>query len=159
MLVVSDMLIKLYALPDYSALVRTIQESAIDIRRALVPEKHIIVQWVLKNFNSHWANECEAAFCRQPVSCFIAMSEGRAIGFSCYDVTFKGFIGPIGVEQDVRGMEIGKALLMVSLHDMIHQGYAYAVVGDAGPEEFFSNTAGASVIKGSKPGIYKGMLK
>ena len=155
----SDMLIKLYTLSDIDPLVRNVQETGIDIRRALVPEKHILLKWILKYFSEYWADECETAFCSHPVSCFIAESEGKAVGFSCYDVTCKGFVGPIGVEQDMRGRGIGKALLMLSLHDMAHQGYAYAVVGDAGPEKFFSTAAGASVIQGSESGIYKGMLR
>ena len=155
----ADMLIKLYTLSDCTVLVKRLEDSGINIRRALVPEKHIVVQWVLKHFSAHWASECETAFSSHPVSCFIATFEGKAAGFTCYDVTCKGVIGPIGVREDMRGKGIGKALLISSLHDMAHQGYAYAIVGDVGTEEFFSSVAGASVIKGSEPGIYRGMLR
>ena len=38
------------------------------------------------------------------------------------------------------------------------KGYAYAIIGGAGPEEFYRKVCGAEVIKGSTPGIYKNML-
>jgi hypothetical protein len=41
-----------------------------------------------------------------------------------------------------------------SLQDMAVQGYAYAVVGWAGPEAFFTHTVGAMPIPDSSPGIY-----
>lgn len=156
----SDMLIKLYNLSHYqTSPAADMERRGIDIRRALTPEKHVIVPWVLRHFSAHWASECEAAFCSRPVSCFIAALKGEMAGFCCHDVTCKGFVGPIGVSSYERGQGIGKALLMASLNDMVHQGYAYAVVGDAGPEKFFSTAAGASIIEGSEPGIYRGMFK
>ena len=39
------------------------------------------------------------------------------------------------------------------------QGYAYAIIGWAGPVGFFEKTVGAKVIENSEPGIYQGMLK
>jgi hypothetical protein len=38
-------------------------------------------------------------------------------------------------------------------------GYGYAVIGSAGPMEYYSKIVGATVIEDSTPGIYKGMLK
>jgi GNAT superfamily N-acetyltransferase len=155
----SDMLVRLYTQVECMALVKNLEKSGIDIRRALTAEKHIVVEWVLTHFTAHSASECEAAFYHSPVSCFIAVLEGEVDGFCCYDVTCKGFIGPIGVREDMRGKGIGKALLLTSLNDMAHQGYAYAIIGDAGPEKFFSATAGATIIHGSEPGMYQGMLR
>ena len=156
----SDMLVKLYNLSDYQVSSGSgIKDRELTIRRALTPEKHIIVQWVMKYFSAYWASECEAAFCRHPVSCFIAARKGDMAGFCCYDVTCKGFVGPIGVLPSERGMGIGRTLLQASLYDMLNQGYAYAIVGDAGPEEFFTSSSGAFIIEDSKPGIYREMLR
>ena len=48
--------------------------------------------------------------------------------------TAKAFFGPTGVDETYRGKGIGKALLLVCLHDMYAQGYAYGIIGDAGSD-------------------------
>jgi len=77
-----DMLVKLYDLPDSSAALARLREQGIHIRRALAPEKHKIAAWVRQNFAEGWASETEIAFARQPISCFIAVNEGRVVGFA-----------------------------------------------------------------------------
>ncbi|MEO8397022.1 MAG: GNAT family N-acetyltransferase, partial [Chloroflexota bacterium] len=54
---------------------------------------------------------------------------------------------------------IGKALLLACLHDMLAQGYGYAIIGWAGPVEFYVNAVGAIEIPDSRPGVYRGMLR
>ena len=49
-------------------------------------------------------------------------------------------------------------LVVATLMDMAAQGYAYAVVGWAGPQAFFARTVGAIAIPDSSPGIYRGLL-
>lgn len=154
-----DMLVKLYALPDVSATVKHLNDSGIEIRRALAPEKHLIIKWIRTTFNSTWVSECEIAFSNHPVSCFIAIEDQKILGFACYDSTCKDFFGPTGVSESRRRQGIGKALLLICLHDMYSQGYAYAIIGGAGPVDFYSNAAGALIIEDSTPGIYRGMLK
>jgi hypothetical protein len=39
------------------------------------------------------------------------------------------------------------------------KGYGYAIVGHAGPTEFYRKTVGAIDIADSTPGVYKGMLR
>lgn len=70
----------------------------------------------------------------------------------------KGFFGPTGVDMSARGKGIGQALLLRTLLDMRDQGYGYAVIGGAGPTEFYQRSVGAIPIEGSSPGIYRGML-
>jgi GNAT superfamily N-acetyltransferase len=154
-----DMLVKLYNLNKADSLIEIQKASAVDIRRALPPEKHIVVNWVLREFHEHWASECEVAFSHHPVSCFVAIENEKIIGFACYNVTYKGFFGPEGVTKVARGRGIGKALLFASLHAMAEDGYAYAIIGRASPIEFYSKAVDALVIEGSTPGIYRGMLK
>jgi predicted GNAT family acetyltransferase len=153
-----DMLVKLYELPDYSEIRREMEAKGIVIRRAIAPEKHVVTGWVRSVFSDAWASECETAFSNHPVSCYIAVENGKMIGFSCYDATCRNFFGPTGISTEARGRGAGKALLLSCLHDMEAQGYAYAIIGGAGPVEFYSKTVGATIIEGSKPGIYKGML-
>lgn len=154
----TDMLVKLYALPELAPVLVQLEQS-IEIRRALVPERHMIVEWVQQRWGAAWANECDAALLRQPVSCFVAIEKGQLAGFACHDATYKNFFGPVGVDPAQQRRGIGEALLLITLHDMAAQGYAYAIIGGAGPGEFFTRVAGAIPINDSTPGIYRGLLR
>lgn len=154
-----DLLVKLYQLPEPPSPAAFEKETGITVRRAIGPEKHVVTGWIRKRFNEAWASEAEAAFARSPVSCIVAVEDGNLLGFACYDATMKGFFGPTGVDEKARGRGIGKMLLLHTLHLMHSDGYGYAIIGGAGPVEFYEKAAGALVIEDSAPGIYKGMLR
>ncbi|MCZ7538909.1 MAG: GNAT family N-acetyltransferase [Anaerolineae bacterium] len=154
----TDMLVKLYALPPLAPALERPAAAGIAVRRALVPERHHVLPWVAGQSWARWASECEAAYARLPVACFVAVREGRLLGFACYDATYKGVFGPMGVLETERGTGVGAALLLACLHDMSAQGYAYAVIGWTGPQEFYTKVCGAAPIPGSRPGMYAGML-
>jgi GNAT superfamily N-acetyltransferase len=154
-----DMLVKLYALPPLQPVLDRQAQNGIDVRRGIAPEKNLALRWVRDNFREHWVGECDIAYTRSPVSCFLAVQGQTVLGFACYDTTRKGFFGPIGVSEDARGKDVGTALLLACLHDMWNQGYGYAVIGAAGPVDFYTKTVGAIAIEGSEPGVYKGMLR
>ncbi|PIE33324.1 GNAT family N-acetyltransferase [candidate division KSB3 bacterium] len=154
-----DMLVKLYELPPLDAALAQQQAQGITIRRALVLEKQLVTEWVCTHFSRGWGNECDVAFSRQPVSCFIAIKENQLLGFACHDATCRNFFGPMGVGERCRGRGVGKALLLACLHGMKEQGYAYGVIGWVGPAEFYRKIVGAVEIEGSSPGIYAGLLR
>jgi len=154
-----DMLVKLYDLPPMGAELERLAAHGINIRRALAPEKHLVCAWVLAQFEPHWQSECEVAFAHQPIGCFVAIRDQTLVGFGCYNVTAKGFFGPEGVAESARGLGVGKGLLLACLHSLWHEGYAYAIIGDAGPVDFYQKTVGAVLIENSIPGIYRGMLQ
>ncbi|MBB6675324.1 GNAT family N-acetyltransferase [Cohnella nanjingensis] len=153
-----DQLVKLYELPDQGTLASDLRAGGIEIRRALAPEKHQILTWVREHFNQRWADECDVAIARLPVTCYIAVEKEKLIGFACYDATCKAFFGPTGVDESCRGKGVGKALLFACLEAMRAEGYAYAIIGAAGPVDFYARTVGAVEIPGSSPGIYRGIL-
>ncbi len=155
----ADLLVNLYDLELLDAYSGDLQKHEIHIRRGLVPEKLLVSTWVNKTFGSAWASECEVSFTQQPVSCFIAIRAEELLGFSCYNTTFKGFFGPIGVDPECRSIGVGKALLVSSLNAMAAQGYAYAIIGGVGPRGFFDKSMNTFEIPDSSPGAYKGMLK
>ncbi|MFW5985816.1 MAG: GNAT family N-acetyltransferase [Halanaerobiales bacterium] len=159
MFYMTDMLVKLYDLPSTDGEDENLQENKIVIRRVLTPEKSIIVDWINIHFSVSWADQAEIAFSRQPVSCFIALEDKDIVGFACYDVTCKNFFGPMGVYKDYRGNGIGRRLLLKSLEAMTAEGYAYAIIGDIGPAEFYKKVVGATIIPDSTPGIYENMLR
>ena len=155
-----DMLVKLFELPDAGPLLRDLSGRGIEIRRAVSPEKHIVLDWVGETFSRGWANECEVTFSNHPASCFIAIEEGKPIGFACHDAfAFKNYFGPTGVSDERRGLGVGKALLLTCLQSMAAQGYAYGIIAWVGPVEFYAKTVGAIVIEGSTPPIYQRLLQ
>ena len=154
-----DLLVKLYELPPLTSVMEQMACQGVIIRRALPPEKHLISAWAEKHFRPAWAAECEVALSRLPVSCFIAVENEALLGFACHEATCKGFFGPTGVLKSARGRGVGKALLLAVLHDMRASGYNYAIIGGAGPTDFYAKVCGATVIENSTPGVYRGMLK
>lgn len=152
------MLVKLYDLPEIENLIKRLKDQGIVIRTAMPYEKSDVVKWAKDLFGPGWASECEVAFSNHPVSCFIATEEGIIIGFACYDSTCKNFFGPTGVIEIKQGTGVGKALFLSCLHTMAANGYAYAIIGMAAHTDFYARTAGATIIEGSSPGIYRDPL-
>ena len=153
------MLVRLYDIPEPSARIAALRQTGIELRRALAPERHVVVSWVRQQFGEGWASECEVSFARLPISCFRAQRGNEILGFACYDATAKAFFGPTGVLESERKQGIGTALLLTALQAMAAEGYAYAIIGGAGPAEFYAKAVGAVPIAGSSPGIYAGLLR
>ncbi len=153
-----DMLVRLYDLPESADLYEKLRGEGIVLRRPGAYEKHLVARWVGETFSPKWQSECEVAFARQPVSCFIATREKKLLAFACYETTCRGFFGPMGVSPDLRGGGLGKAVLLLALEVMREQGHAYAIIGGVGPKEFYARTVGAIEIPGSDPGIYRDIL-
>ena len=153
-----DLLVALYSLPDSRPALERVREQGVVVRTAMACEKLRVVGWVRAVFGDGWAGECDVAFARQPVSCFVAIDGGRLAGFACYESTCRNFFGPMGVAATARGRGIGSALLLECLAAMRAQGYAYAIIGGAGDGGIYRNVAGATEIAGSSPGIYRDRL-
>ena len=92
-----DMLVRLYDLPDIEEDLRRLEREGFLIRRPGAYERHLVADWVGRNFSPKWVSEAKVAFGRQPISCYIATREKKILGFACYDVTARGFLGPMGV--------------------------------------------------------------
>jgi GNAT superfamily N-acetyltransferase len=131
------------------------------VRKPIGPEHRLILAWIAEHFSSAWASEAGVALANRPASLFVATrgDPSELVGFCCYDATARGFVGPIGVVESMRGVGVGASLLRVCLGDMRAVGYGYAVVGAVGAPEFFQRVAGATEIPDSTPGIYRGMLR
>jgi hypothetical protein len=154
----TDMLVKLYDLPDDWSFLSAQAGLGVSIRKPIGPEKHLVVGWVREAFEAAWASEVDVALSNRPGTCFIALRAGALAGFACYDATALGFFGPGGVAEGQRGQGTGKALLLACLLDMKLKGYGYAIIGDVGPAEFYARTVHAVEIPDSTPGVYRSML-
>ena len=150
----TDMLVRLYEIPELSGYTEKMEKIGVRVRRPNVWEKLLLLGWVKAHFSPSWALECETAFAIRPPSCFIAVKDGALIGFACYDCTRLNFFGPTGVAAHAMGKGVGTMLLLSCLHAMKDGGYAYAVIGGVGPSGFYARAVGAMTIEGSSPGIY-----
>jgi hypothetical protein len=149
----TDMLVRLYAVGDVPAV------PGVVVRRAMVPERHLVLPWIGERFSPSWVSECEGAFALRPVACVIAVREQELLGFGVYDSTALGVMGPFGVGEAARGAGVGRAICLAVAHEMRAKGYQYAVIGAVGPREFYERTFGAVAIPDSEPGMYRGMLR
>lgn len=154
----TDMLVKLRDLPPLEPALAQAASRGVVIRRALAPEKPIVLDWMRAHFAS-WTAEVEVTFARLPVACFIALRGNGIVGFACHDAIAPDYFGPTGVAESARGQGLGRALAVAAMHALAAQGYVYAIVGGVGPAAFYEKAFGAIAIPGSSPGIYAGMLR
>lgn len=160
----SDLLVRLYALPPLAPALAELEAQGIEVRRAFATERPQVTAFAREHGSDGWAAECEVAFARAPLSCFIAVERNvdatqTLIGFAVYEATCRNFFGPELVHPDARGRGIGKALVLAALHAMRAEGYGYAIIGWASSPDFYRKAVGATVIDASEPGIYPPPLK
>lgn len=154
-----DMLVRLAHLQEADPLVCRIGgECGVLIRQCRPYELHLLQRWVRENFSPKWVSEATVAMSHCPPACFIATQQARIVGFACYDTTSRGFFGPMGVSEKLRGCGVGRALLLTGLQRMREMGYAYAIIGGVGPADFYRKVVGATDIEDSTPGIYVDIL-
>lgn len=153
-----DMLVNLLQLPPLEPLVSEMEAAGIVIRRAQPFEITQVRSFVEKGFRVSWADEISVGFANKPVSVFIAVVDKEIVGFAAYECTRRNFFGPTAVVEKMQSRGVGKALLVASLWGLREMGYVYAIIGRAGPIEFYETTVGATIIPGSDPGIYTNLL-
>lgn len=153
-----DLLVPLYKLPPLEPKIAALREQGVIIRRAYPFDLSRTRRFIAQHFSESWADEAEAAFARLPITCWIAIREKRVIGFACAEATARSFFGPTGVHPAEQKRGIGGALLLAALHGLKEMGYAYAIIGAAGPVEFYVRAVGAIPIADSTPGIYANLL-
>ena len=154
----SDLLVRLYDLPPLGPALEALSAAGIVVRRAAAAERSRSSNGRARTARPGWADECEAAFARLPLACFVAVEDDTLVGFACYEATCRDFFGPELVHPDRRGRGVGRALLLAALHAMRAEGYAYAIIGWASSIDFYRRAVGAVVIDGSEPGIYPAKL-
>lgn len=154
-----DMLVPLLKLPPLEPFLQEMRAQGVVLRRAHSFEMTHIREFILAEFGQGWADEVTPCYSRQPVTLYIALKDGKVVGFGAYEATRRNFFGPTGVAKSERGLGIGKALLLACLHGLEEMGYAYGVIGGAGPVAFYEKIAGATVIPDSVPGIYTDMIR
>ena len=157
-----DMLVPLLDLEPLNPLLDDLRKIKIVIRRAFPFEITKVQTFVKEHFGIGWSDEISVGFANKPSSVYIAIDQSGEkpiiVGFAAYECTCRNFFGPTGVNETYRKRGIGKALLLACLHGLRDMGYAYGIIGGAGPTDFYSKSCGAIPIEGSVPGIYRDML-
>ena len=154
-----DMLVNLLKLPPLDPLIEEMRAKGVVIRRAQPFEMSALRGFVEQNFALTWADEITVGLANKPVSVYVAIREGKLVGFGAFECTRRGFFGPTGVAESERGSGIGKVLLIACLWGLREMGYVYGIIGGAGPTEFYARAVGATEIPDSVPGIYADMLR
>src|ERR1044072_2176826 len=132
-----DMLVNLMLLPPRDAALEESRAAGVVGRRSQPWELTPLREFVTENFKRSWADEISGGLARHPVTVFVALREGRLVGFAAYECTRKNFFGPTGVVESERGRGLGRALLVASLWGLRELGYAYAIIGGVGHLEFY----------------------
>jgi predicted N-acetyltransferase YhbS len=156
---VPDMLVNLLRLPPSDEALEGLRAAGLVVRRARPWELTQVREFVGGNFSQAWADEISFGLTRHPVTVFVALREGRLVGFAAYECTRKNFFGPTGVIEEERGRGLGRALLLAALRGLRELGYAYAVIGGVGPAAFYERAVGARLIPDSSPGVYADPLR
>lgn len=152
-----DMIVNLYDLASVTPEVETLRTAGVTCRRAESYERSAVLAFVRQHFPA-WADETLVGFAAVPPTVYIATEAGAVLGFACYNVTRPDYFGPTGVDERQRGRGIGRVLLLQCLEALKAEGYAYAIIGGVGPAGFYEKAAGATLIPGSEPGIYRDRL-
>ena len=154
-----DMLVNLLKLPPIESTVNELAQRGIVVRRAQPFEITPVLELIERQFSVAWADEISVGFSNKPVSVFIATFDGQVVGFAGYECTRRSFFGPTGVIEEMQSRGIGTALLLACLGGLRDMGYVYAIIGGAGPVQFYQTVVGATVIPESDPGIYTDLLQ
>lgn len=153
-----DMLVPLLKLPSSAPLVEELVAQGVIIRRAHPFEQALVRSFIEQYFSVAWADEAISGLFNKPVTTYLAIENKKIVGFASYECTRRDYFGPTGVVPECRGRNIGKALLIVCLEGLRDMGYAYGIIGGAGPVEFYAKAVNATAIPDSKPGIYRDLL-
>ncbi|EDZ51406.1 GNAT family N-acetyltransferase [Bacillus cereus] len=120
------------------------------VRRASPSDCDKLSRFVADEFGERWLQSVDYGFrtYNEKLPIYIAQQEEVIIGFACYDVVRgkKGLFGPMGIAKQNRVKGVGKELLHHCLYNMKQDGYEYAIIGQAGPIEFYERNCNARLI-------------
>lgn len=119
------------------------------VERAKIRDEEELKAFISREFDERWLKPVIEAFNKMPdIPIYIARKNQYIVGFACYDTdrNKKGVLGPMGISRNIRTKGIGKQLLHTCLYEMEKIGYDYAIIGQAGPIEFYEKSCGAKVV-------------
>jgi len=124
-----------------------LKDRGIVIRRAQPSDVEAAAHMALAHFSDAWRYEVADAIHYAPIPLFIALQEGRVLGFAAYDVTGPARFGPTGTDPAHREQGIGGVLLKLCMRDIRDRGDRVAEIGWAGPLGFYARAVGARISR------------
>ncbi|KAB2452366.1 GNAT family N-acetyltransferase [Bacillus sp. CH126_4D] len=135
---------------DLKCFVPTHNDLTCTVRMANLSDFKKLASFVNEQFDERWLRSIEYGFrtYKENLPIYIAEQEEVIVGFACYDVVRgkKGLFGPMGTAKQNRVKGVGKQLLHRCLQSMKQDGYGYAIIGQAGPIEFYERNCNARLI-------------
>ena len=135
---------------DLKCFVPTYNDLTCIVRKASLSDFEKLASFVNEEFGERWLHSIEYGFrtYKENLPIYIAEQEEGIVGFACYDVVRgkKGLFGPMGTAKQNRVKGVGKDLLHHCLYNMKQEGYEYAIIGQAGPVEFYERCCNARLI-------------
>ncbi|MGN4611187.1 GNAT family N-acetyltransferase [Bacillus cereus group sp. MYBK71-2] len=135
---------------DLKGFVPTYNDLTCTVRKANFSDFEKLASFVEAEFGERWLHSIEYGFrtYKENSPIYIAEKEEVIVGFACYDVVRgkKGLFGPMGIAKQNRVKGVGRQLLHLCLQSMKQEGYEYAIIGQAGPIEFYERTCDARLI-------------
>lgn len=119
----------------------------ITVRRLERSDRDAFARYMHDRWSAGW--KFEAMQCldddRDPVPGHAALLDGQIVGFSVYDITRPGWLGPIGTNEELRGRDVGSALLHACLHDWQLRGLHRGEIAGIGPLYFYVTSCDAVI--------------
>lgn len=119
----------------------------LSIRRVERDDRDAFSRYMGERWSAGW--QLEAMQClddgRDPAPGHVALMHGEIVGFSVYDITRPGWLGPIGTNEEMRGRDVGSALLHACLHDWQLQGKRHGEIAGIGPLYFYVTSCDAVI--------------
>jgi mycothiol synthase len=130
---------------DTAAAQDALVSAGIDIRRASEADDGPLQESLASTWQQSWIAEIAAALRSSQAGLYLAVQDGRYIGFCAYGLNRRHEVGPVGTSPDRRRLGIGGVLLKRCLADQSACGVNVAELVWAGPLSYFSRTLNATV--------------
>jgi GNAT superfamily N-acetyltransferase len=119
-----------------------LRRNGISVRRAAAADTATIEGLSLR-WRKRWVEQLSLALHDPRGAVFLAELEGQCVGFCAYGVNRLHELGPLGVDDHVRGLGIGAVLLKRCCAAQHHQGLQRAELQWAGPLPYFADVLDA----------------
>jgi mycothiol synthase len=105
------------------------------------------VQALSSRWRKRWVEQLCLALRDPRGAVFLAEAEGQCVGFCAYGVNRRHELGPLGVDEEVRRLGIGAALLKRCCARQRQQGLQRAELQWAGPLPYFADVLNAQISR------------
>jgi mycothiol synthase len=133
---------------DTTAEEARLAEAGFTVRRLLPDDRNQFGAWLGDHWNPIWHYEALSSYENDPVSTFVALSDGRICAFASYNTTtFEHVFGPTGTEPALQGRGLGRVLFLRCMRDLKDRGEQIAEICWVGPIAFYARVADAWISR------------